>query len=1541
MGSKGNIYVSGWVTITGNKTITDSKANNVYLTDSRTIDIIANGLEGSAKIGVTTQSLPTDGNFITLATGAKKGYYYENIIGDQSNNLYTVREVGDSIVLTRGQQHRHAICGNESESDCVGDHDDAMWQPLTYDKSGNLKYGVYTAQKVNATGPWYPNSNQQDSINVHTLPAGNYYLTGDVTIDGTIEISGDVNLCLNGHTLSTGKVSYAVLYTGNHTLRICDCRTNGCLQALGNGVTSVIRTDADVSNSNVSGTLYIYGGKLTGGNISVYMKGEFHMYGGSITGNGVGVEVTEGGITIGGNANITSNTVQNVNLTDGKIITIDKSLTQDARIGITTHPAPAEDTNINIATGANNDNLDYFKIFTPDATNMNYAISKNENGNLYLGVHQHSWTYTAEGAAIKIRCDANGCNLGADFYATYTVTAPEELTYSGSEKAATITVSGDTTGLTLPEEPGITYQKKNGNVYENLGGVPTDAGTYQASITMDGKTASVTYTINRKEVASPTIEVADAGTYDGAEKIPAVTVKDGNNVIPEGEYSVSYENNINAGINTATVTIKDAAGGNYNVSGSTTFTIGKAMITVTPTAGQKKIYGMSDPELEYSSSGAMAGETPDFTGALSRATGKDAGKYDIILGTLALDDNSADNFKAANYELKLADTPVQFMIVPKTLTADDLEFTADSILKKTYDKTTACTTARVQIRSGAIVDENDELPTVAGTYVYNSENVKDANKVIFTSEAASAQNYILPAGLKVEHEAEIEKAGQKPLIITPATVPYGTDYDLTKIVSGGSGTGEVTFSVTNGSGVATITGSILHPVKVGEVTVVAVRAADDNYYQTTSNKKTVTISRVDYTGTASKIVNIVKNRSTAQTGTLTAADFFPEGQIPEGVAISAVNGTADAAVMTELKFDQNNGSVFYSTAENISSIGDQTYTVTISSTNYNDITATLIFRPTDKMTVEISGLNYVDKIYDGKAIEPTGTLQVSDDMVPVNELEVRYAGTGNTNYDSTEAPKDAGTYKVTYKVADDNGYYTGQKEYTFTISPKTVTTDMIGTIDAQEYNGSEIKPEPGVKDGEELTHGRDFEFGYQNNIDAGENTATLTITGKGNYTGTASREFTITPKDIKGAVIELEQDSFAYTGLAHVVKIKSVTLGVTTLTSEDYEIAGGNEFISANDAILLTIKGKGNYTGEATTTWKITRIDLAPENFEVTPDLTGALTYDGSPKTVDVRGKDGFIGIGKVTVYYEGISGTTYARSDKAPMNAGEYKVTVSVAAGTNYNAIEFEAGMLTIHKAAALKLEDIREFYEFTLTGEQTINVANVVAGATGYVLGTVAGDTGVISGLSVDQNGIVKFALNGTGVVGNTVKLPLTITSVNYEDSTVNVVIVLSPEYRIIDGADSSWTQNTDGVVVIRGNGEISKFRNVRVDGKIVDAVNYTVTEGSTIITLKADYLKTLSEGSHSFEIIWEDGKAATHFTVASNNSGNNNGGNSSNDDDDDDSTNNTNPTAVTSTTPAQEMDKVPATGDPSSIWLTLFVISLTGFAGMLVRRKKADRK
>ena len=108
--------------------------------------------------------------------------------------------------------------------------------------------------------------------------------------------------------------------------------------------------------------------------------------------------------------------------------------------------------------------------------------------------------------------------------------------------------------------------------------------------TVEGRFTGVkgTLTITTKTVSNPSITLSETSyTYDGTAKEPIVTVKDGETTIPATEYTVSYTNNTNAG--TATVTITDKEGGNYSVSGSTTFAISAADGNLTAPIGKSDL----------------------------------------------------------------------------------------------------------------------------------------------------------------------------------------------------------------------------------------------------------------------------------------------------------------------------------------------------------------------------------------------------------------------------------------------------------------------------------------------------------------------------------------------------------------------------------------------------------------------------------------------------------------------------------------------------------------------------------------------------------------------------------------------------------------------------------------------------------------------------------------------------------------------------------------------------------------------------------------
>ena len=151
----------------------------------------------------------------------------------------------------------------------------------------------------------------------------------------------------------------------------------------------------------------------------------------------------------------------------------------------------------------------------------------------------------------------------------------------------------------------------------------------------------------------------------------------------------------------------------------------------------------------------------------------------------------------------------------------------------------------------------------------------------------------------------------------------------------------------------------------------------------------------------------------------------------------------------------------------------------------------------------------------------------------------------------------------------------------------------------------------------------------------------------------------------------------------------------------------------------------------------------------------------------------------------------------------------------------------------------------------------------------GTMTAQTGIVGAYTLPENGFTapdgkQFKAWSVDGKEKAVGDKITVTA----DTTVKAVWETLPaaptEYDILDGANSSWTQDSDGSLSVRGSGAFSEFVGVKVDGKTVDKKYYTVKEGSTIVTLKPEYLNTLTEGKHTLEIVWTDGTASTTFTV-----------------------------------------------------------------------------
>ena len=104
------------------------------------------------------------------------------------------------------------------------------------------------------------------------------------------------------------------------------------------------------------------------------------------------------------------------------------------------------------------------------------------------------------------------------------------------------------------------------------------------------------------------------------------------------------------------------------------------------------------------------------------------------------------------------------------------------------------------------------------------------------------------------------------------------------------------------------------------------------------------------------------------------------------------------------------------------------------------------------------------------------------------------------------------------------------------------------------------------------------------------------------------------------------------------------------------------------------------------------------------------------------------------------------------------------------------------------------------------------------------------------------------------------------SYENGKCTVCGAIASDFKavITAGANGTWQKGTKDGLSFTSNAAYKHFQKVQVDGKNLDASNYTVKEGSTIVTLKASYLETLSVGKHTLSIVSDTGTATTEFTI-----------------------------------------------------------------------------
>ena len=863
----------------------------------------------------------------------------------------------------------------------------------------------------------------------------------------------------------------------------------------------------------------------------------------------------------------------------------------------------------------------------------NYNTIANMTATLVITARNITLTANNSSAIYGKEYNANG----------YTVSVGEilanDLDSLNIKAVVDTTIINSTTGVgTYEDAIYITYTENSNYV------VTTVKGDFEIT---NESVENAVITINNPDII-----------YTGQEITPAITVKYGDKTLVQGDdYTVEYDNNVNAGTGIITIT----GTGNYSGTNSITFSIAKAELIITAD-NKTKVYGDALPALTVSYVGFVNGET--YTVLDGELIIETEAKQNSVVGTYAI---TASGLTSSNYEITYKDGVLEVTKAPLTIKVKDAS--------KVYG--TENPTFEVEY-SGFVLGENEDVLTRA--YVYTTEATTNSNVGTYevTVTGASSANYEITyqAGTLtiIKAEQTIDFTGltdefifngeahaisgaeaQGEITYLPATVTLAGSYTI-KVTAAetenyNSATYEVTVTVNKADPIyevpenlTAVYGSTLESIELPEKFS---WAENPNHLvgNVGTNKFMLTFTPID-TNNFNIITNIevdVVVTPKALTITGSSHDIIFGDEIP---AITVTyNGFVEGEDETVLEGTKG-ASTNYA---KYSSIG--TYKVVpnqLSNANYEItyVEGTITVTEETIKDTDVT-LEYTSKTYTGSALEPIVTVIV-EDVTLEKETDFTVTYSNNTN---------KGTAIVTVKGINN---YKGTIEKSFEITSDSLNDAQIEILDTEIiYNGSELEPSIKVTyNGKTLTETTDYIVTYTNNTNAG--TATVTIEGTGNYEGSTFEQFEIKARNISEITAETIV-SADYID-AEIRPDVTITNGIT-ITEDDYEITYSNN-VNAGIA-TITITGKRNYTGTKEITFTINKLNLTitAENKEkVYNTADPAFTYTSS----------GFVGDDA-----DGIT-VTYIREEGETV--GTYTIT-PVYSNANYD-VTCVPGTLTINKA-------------------------------------------------------------------------------------------------------------------------------------------------------------------------------------------------------------------------------------------------------------------
>lgn len=436
------------------------------------------------------------------------------------------------------------------------------------------------------------------------------------------------------------------------------------------------------------------------------------------------------------------------------------------------------------------------------------------------------------------------------------------------------------------------------------------------------------------------------------------------------------------------------------------------------------------------------------------------------------------------------------------------------------------------------------------------------------------------------------------------------------------------------------TGSQIKPVpKIKNGTTTLKNGTDFTLtYQNNVNKGTAKVyikGKGNYSGSCSLTFSITARPVSTLKITVPSATYNGKAQKP-------------AVTVKYNNYKFKNGTDYTLSYKNNTKIG--TATVTVKGKGKLSGTKSVTFKINAK-PIKNAVITYNNSLtYNGSTLSPAVTVKYGNATLKKNtDYTVAYSNNVNAG---------TGTITITGK-----GIYGGSVKKTFTIKKLGISASAVSGTGNKVYTGSAIKPVPAVKvGGRTLKNGTDFTVSYKNNTEPG--TATLKVTGKGNYSGSVSKTFKITARAIND--VEVTVPDTVFTG-EQVRPDVVVSYGSYQFISDsDYTLSFKDNINIGTASVVVT--GKNHLSGSRTVTFPIEKADISSTEIAV---KNATFTGSAIKSDVDVR-------LGNVTLK----EGTHYTLSYKNNVNAGTAQVTIS-GKGSLEGAV---TKSFTIEKADILK---------------------------------------------------------------------------------------------------------------------------------------------------------------------------------------------------------------------------------------------------------------